>query len=183
MHVDLPPHADVNDADSGYDDPTHGVYNTDEMPRFRLLVWNGGRDYKHFDRLCVLEEEWEAWKEKREPLQGRIVEVAWDPERNDGDGGWKPLRFRDDKTDGNFRDVVESIKESIRDAVEKNKVSDSASLQCKLINSSLSVRARLNKSGMIEIHVDNATIGDMYKRCRLVESFDDSWPLSYRHLV
>ena len=44
----------------------------------------------------------------------RVVEVSWNME----DRNWRFLRFRDDKTHGNHRDVVKSVIESIVDGVE-----------------------------------------------------------------
>lgn len=46
------------------------------------------------------------------------MEVVWDAKLQT----WKILRFRDDKHDGNYRDVVFSIIHSIKDGVEADEV-------------------------------------------------------------
>lgn len=61
----------------------------------------------------------DRWKESGEQYDDRVVEVAWDKPRLT----WKLLRFRDDKREGNFKDVVTSIVHSIKDGVEAMVVS------------------------------------------------------------
>ena len=46
------------------------------------------------------------------PLEDKIVECAMDEEKR-----WRFLRFREDKKDGNYMSVVNSVLESIRDGV------------------------------------------------------------------
>lgn len=58
-------------------------------------------------------------KESGEQYDDRIVEVAW----NFQDKNWRILRFRDDKRDGNHRDIVANILVSITDGVEVDEVS------------------------------------------------------------
>ena len=58
-------------------------------------------------------------KTSGEQLDDRIVEVHWDPEYR----GWRMMRFRDDKPNGNHQSVVENIIKSIADGVEKDAVS------------------------------------------------------------
>ena len=58
-------------------------------------------------------------KASGEQLDERIVEVHWDPELE----GWRMMRFRDDKPNGNHRDVVQNILKSIADGIEKEAVS------------------------------------------------------------
>lgn len=58
-------------------------------------------------------------KESGVQYDDRVVEVVWDKERQT----WKMLRFRDDKLDGNYKDVVASIVRSIQDGVEAEVVS------------------------------------------------------------
>lgn len=100
-----------------------------------LLQWCGGNKYDFYDELQVSDDEWEKsaiisvempdsltflyrMKETGEQYDDRVVEVAWNiPEQN-----WKILRFRDDKTHGNHRDVVASVVESILDGVEMDLV-------------------------------------------------------------
>lgn len=50
-----------------------------------------------------------------EQLDDRIVEVHWDAELS----GWRMMRFRNDKPNGNHKSVVEAIIKSIADGVEK----------------------------------------------------------------
>lgn len=47
-----------------------------------------------------------------------MIEVVWDKERE----SWKMLRFRDDKREGNYKDVVTSIIKSIQHGVEADAV-------------------------------------------------------------
>lgn len=48
----------------------------------------------------------------------RIVECVWDAELQT----WKILRFRDDKREGNYKDIVQKILISIKDGVEQDTV-------------------------------------------------------------
>lgn len=63
-------------------------------------------------------------KESGAQFDDRIAEVVWvtnaEPEPH-----WKLMRFRDDKPNGNYVDIVESICRSIADGVEKEDVSTS----------------------------------------------------------
>lgn len=58
---------------------------------------------------------------KRSKLQydDRIIEARWDFKRE----AWRFMRIRDDKRDGNHRDVVEKVVETILDPVSKKDVS------------------------------------------------------------
>ena len=57
-------------------------------------------------------------KTSGEQLDDRIVEVHWDTEIK----GWRMMRFRDDKPNGNHQSVVDNIIKSIADGVEKENV-------------------------------------------------------------
>ncbi|KAG6829641.1 hypothetical protein H0H92_003974 [Tricholoma furcatifolium] len=89
-------------------------------PIFLLHVWTGndrsGPRYEQYDEMYVDDEEWEKLKRSREQIDDRIVEVHWDPAVSH----WRMMRFRDDKPNGNHRDVVENIIQSIIDGVEKD---------------------------------------------------------------
>jgi hypothetical protein len=54
----------------------------------------------------------------RSPRSSRIVEVTWEPSLQT----WKILRFRDDKSEGNYYEVVLKIINSIKDGVEADTV-------------------------------------------------------------
>lgn len=54
----------------------------------------------------------------------RVVEVVWDAPASN----WKMLRFRDDKTEGNYKDVVTRILLSIRDGVEQEALIERAGM-------------------------------------------------------
>jgi mRNA guanylyltransferase len=58
-------------------------------------------------------------KRTGEQYDDRVIEVHWDPQL----GGWRYMRFRDDKPNANHKDVVENIIQSIIDGVEKPAVS------------------------------------------------------------
>lgn len=69
-------------------------------------------------------------KASGEQFDERIVEVHWDTELE----GWRMMRFRDDKPNGNHKNVVENILISISDGIEKDEVSTSSiSSTCRLI--------------------------------------------------
>lgn len=55
-----------------------------------------------------------------EQYDDRIVEVHWDAYVK----GWRMMRFRNDKPNGNHKNVVENIITSIADGVEKQTVSE-----------------------------------------------------------
>ncbi|CAG8501878.1 6872_t:CDS:10 [Acaulospora colombiana] len=95
----------------------------DKRPdRFELHMNVGKKGYRYYDDLYV-EDEWEEWREKeviiddrtskrRLNLDGRIVEVFRDESKR-----WRFLRFRDDKSDGNYSAIVQKIIQSIEDGV------------------------------------------------------------------
>ncbi|KAL7007850.1 Dcp1p-Dcp2p decapping enzyme complex alpha subunit [Cystobasidiomycetes sp. EMM_F5] len=81
-----------------------------------LLMENCGtkRGHEFFDCMHVEDDEWEEWKASGEQIDDRIIEVVWDANHQN----WRKLRFRTDKTDGNFTTVVQSVITSIKDGVE-----------------------------------------------------------------
>ncbi|KAG7528157.1 hypothetical protein FFLO_06376 [Filobasidium floriforme] len=94
-----------------------------EKPIFLLHVFRGGRGqeaYTFCDRMVVSDDEWEAIKASGEQYDERIVECAW----NEDLQSWTFMRFRDDKHDGNFIDIVDKIIDSIRDGVVEAQLLD-----------------------------------------------------------
>lgn len=57
-------------------------------------------------------------KASGEQVDDRVVEVCWDQRRD----GWRMMRFRDDKPEGNHRSIVDKIVQSILDGVEQDEV-------------------------------------------------------------
>lgn len=57
-------------------------------------------------------------KASGEQLDDRVVEVHWDAAVH----GWRMMRFRDDKPNGNHKSVAEAIIKSIAEGVEKDAV-------------------------------------------------------------
>ncbi|KAH9952110.1 mRNA capping enzyme [Amylocystis lapponica] len=88
-------------------------------PIFELHMYcgdeRGAAQYEPYDIMHVEDDEWEQLKVGGEQLDDRIVEVHWDPAHEH----WRMMRFRDDKPNGNYKSVVESIIKSIADGVEK----------------------------------------------------------------
>lgn len=54
-------------------------------------------------------------KASGEQVDDRVVEVRWD-------AGWRMMRFRDDKPEGNYRSIVDKIVQSITDGIEQDEV-------------------------------------------------------------
>ncbi|KAF7294804.1 mRNA-capping enzyme subunit alpha [Mycena indigotica] len=97
------------------DDPS--VPDFCAKPVFLLQAWCGGDRYEQYDSMYVDDEEWERrMKASGEQYDDRIVEVHWDPSVN----GWRWMRFRNDKQNGNHRSIVEKIIQSIMDGVEQD---------------------------------------------------------------
>ncbi|CAG8433289.1 4170_t:CDS:10 [Diversispora eburnea] len=93
--------------------------------KFELHVNKGKKYYEYYDELQVPDNLWEKWlkqemitnqetSERNLNLDGRIVEVCR-KEYPDGSKKWEFMRFRDDKRDGNYYTVVDSILQSIDD--------------------------------------------------------------------
>nr|GAT53305.1 mRNA guanylyltransferase [Mycena chlorophos] len=85
-------------------------------PVFLLQAWSGSDRYEQYDSMYVEDAEWERMKASGQQYDDRIVEVHWDPSVS----GWRWMRFRDDKQNGNHRSIVEKIIQSIMDGVEKD---------------------------------------------------------------
>ena len=101
----------------------HGKYEDyEQKPETELLVFHGGKDYRHYAMLHLTDDEWEAMKGMNQAFDWRIVECFRDAKA----GHWRPKleedgtpRFRDDKEHANHVSVVESVLESIEDAVNE----------------------------------------------------------------
>lgn len=122
-------------------DPNREYIDYDAKPNFKLYVWKGGEDlfrketieenikrnggnyvnsfdnYDYWNDLVVSNEQWEQLKATGESFNGRIGECRQNP-----DGTWELLRFRDDKLNGNHINVVVKILKSIEDAVTKEEL-------------------------------------------------------------
>lgn len=61
----------------------------------------------------------DRWKRSGEQYDDRVVEVVWSKDLD----SFQFMRFRDDKFEGNYKDVVNSIIRSIQDGVEAEGVS------------------------------------------------------------
>ncbi|GAA98631.1 uncharacterized protein L969DRAFT_24551 [Mixia osmundae IAM 14324] len=94
------------------DSPDHADYT--QKPIFALYESGGYEGDRFFDILAVSDEEWSRMKSTGEQYDGRVVECVW----NSAEQNWKILRFRDDKRQGNFKDIVQKIIQSIQDGVE-----------------------------------------------------------------
>ena len=91
---------------------------------FELYVSHGGKgDYSYYGNMYVTSKEWEDLKALQRPLQDCVVECYLEPASDGVNGGdphparWRLYRIRDDKTDGNYVSVVQSVMESIQDHV------------------------------------------------------------------
>jgi mRNA guanylyltransferase len=91
---------------------------------FELYVYHGGKgEYSYYGSMYVTQTEWEGLKALQKPLQDCVVECYLEPASDgvNGDGPhpprWRLYRIRDDKTDGNYVTVVQSVMESIEDQV------------------------------------------------------------------
>ncbi|KAE9409462.1 mRNA guanylyltransferase [Gymnopus androsaceus JB14] len=80
-----------------------------------FLATRGVARYEQYDEMNVDDDEWERMKASGEQYDDRIVEVHWDPFVS----GWRMMRFRNDKPNGNHKTVVDNIITSIADGVEK----------------------------------------------------------------
>ncbi|KAL8841466.1 MAG: hypothetical protein Q9170_000929 [Blastenia crenularia] len=103
---------DVEDIRDGLTSP---FPDYSAKPQFILLVHKGSNEYLRWGTMFAEDSQWEAMKALGEPLNDRIVECFRD-ERN----RWRFHRFRDDKTEPNYIDTVDSVMESIHDRVTKD---------------------------------------------------------------
>lgn len=95
------------------------------------LLLQAARSGQHFDYACFRpeKEDEERWRE--EPPLGKILECRYDPEWEvpvlDSEeikkGGWRFLRFREDKVMANAQHVVQKIIDSIGDNVKEEQLS------------------------------------------------------------
>ncbi|KAJ1679587.1 Dcp1p-Dcp2p decapping enzyme complex alpha subunit [Spiromyces aspiralis] len=92
-------------------------------PTFQLYVWKGGDEYEYYCDMAVTDHEWQELRNQQGSLEGRIVEVVYDP-NHAPPNVWKLLRFRDDKPHGNHVSVLNSILESIQQAVTSQELID-----------------------------------------------------------
>lgn len=86
-------------------------------PLFMLLM-NHGSEHRYFDTMQVDDETWEQWKQSGEQYDNRVVECVWDFQKEN----WKILRFRDDKYEGNYKNVVMSILKSVKQRITSERV-------------------------------------------------------------
>lgn len=129
------------DEDLPKHDPNREYFDYDVKPNFKLYVWKGGDNpyknetiennikrnggefknsfynYDEWNDLKVSDEKWEEMKNSGESFNGRIGEC-----RQNSDGSWELLRFRDDKSNGNHINIVLKILKSIEDAVTKEEL-------------------------------------------------------------
>ncbi|CAG8449536.1 12003_t:CDS:10 [Ambispora leptoticha] len=104
------------------------VWNTERKPRYELFITSNGVP-KYYDQLTPEDELAAEWR--KNPPNSRIGEFWWDPNwktivvNEDGyapsvrAGGWRFLRFRDDKDFANDEKLVKKIMNSIQDAVSQ----------------------------------------------------------------
>ncbi|SCV67665.1 BQ2448_5276 [Microbotryum intermedium] len=92
--------------------------NYTAKPIFMLLMNHGHEGSFYFDTMSVDDDTWEKWKASGEQYDDRVVEVVWDFDRQT----WRMLRFRDDKFEGNYKTVVNSIIKSIQHGVEEERL-------------------------------------------------------------
>ncbi|RUS31381.1 hypothetical protein BC938DRAFT_477938 [Jimgerdemannia flammicorona] len=105
-------------------------YSNERKPSYALMVAQGQTN-KHFDHLQLEQEIAAEWK--KSPPDNKIAEFRYDPEwmvtiaepgyaLETRKGGWRFVRFRDDKDTPNDEAVVKKIMKSIEDAVSKEQL-------------------------------------------------------------
>ncbi|KAK5127913.1 hypothetical protein LTR85_005030 [Meristemomyces frigidus] len=110
---------ETEDEDGKYED-------WDAQPEIHLLVNHGKAGGNlYFANLHLTDSEWETLKRLNQVLDGRIIECYRDP----ATAHWRPKveedgtpRFRDDKTEANYIDTVDSVLQSIKDAVSEQEL-------------------------------------------------------------
>ncbi|KAG9297371.1 hypothetical protein G9A89_009455 [Geosiphon pyriformis] len=96
-------------------------------PSFQLHQWVKRDDHEYFGEMGVTDKEWSQFVQNKVPLDGRIVEVVYDPTRG-VTSPWKFMRFREDKFQGNHATTVAKIIRSINDGVTKEELLDHSSI-------------------------------------------------------
>ncbi|GMM32115.1 mRNA guanylyltransferase [Martiniozyma asiatica (nom. inval.)] len=131
------------DTDLPGHDPDREYPDYDSKPKVNIFIWKGGDDphksesiednikrngghyvnsfvnYEYWSELNITDEQWDDIKATGESFHGRIAEC-----RQNSQGGWDFLRFRDDKLHGNHINIVMKILQSIEDAVTKEELID-----------------------------------------------------------
>ncbi|KAG9306081.1 hypothetical protein G9A89_015985 [Geosiphon pyriformis] len=103
------------------------IWNSERKPSYQLFIANNAI-HKFYDFLTLEEERSTEWR--KDPPNGRIGEFWYDPNwkttmPEEGyapwirAGGWRFVRFRDDKELANDETVLNKIWHSIQDAVTK----------------------------------------------------------------
>jgi mRNA guanylyltransferase len=130
LHITWPPlDPDVDDSDHSWREDYEAFPES-----FDLYVYHGGTDYRHCGTMYVTPREWEQMKALGKPLQDSVVECYLDPVTDIVNGSansvpnrrWRFYRIRDDKTDGNFHTIVDSVMESIEDHITEQDLLDAA---------------------------------------------------------
>lgn len=126
-----PPNQNSVDFLMGLEFPTATDPETQETypdyeskPKFVLKVWHGGDNYALLSAdggtntyMHVSDDEWEQMKSLQEPLDDRVVECYMDDQKR-----WRYMRFRDDKENGNHKDIFHKVMGSIRDGVSQEEL-------------------------------------------------------------
>lgn len=97
-------------------------------PKLILQVAQSGQ-HKDYAPFKPEPEDEEAWNEN--PPLGKILECRYDPEwivDEKKPGGWRFIRFRDDKVMANAQHVVQKIIDSIGDNVKQEQLTKSCSV-------------------------------------------------------
>ncbi|KAJ1662552.1 Dcp1p-Dcp2p decapping enzyme complex alpha subunit [Coemansia sp. RSA 1813] len=96
----------------------------DGSPSIQLLAVKRAGAYTYFDNLAMRPGDWDRLFKPIKDLDGRIIEVVYDPEYAPP-FTWRFMRFRDDKEIPNYYRVVVSVKESINDNISLDELKKS----------------------------------------------------------